>query len=152
LARICARLENHEPQLASEGVKAIGQLGAPAHRRGLVTIFSDCMLELSELETTLSALVNRGHDVALVWMLAPEERDLSVAAVSRFQNLEGDDEVLAEPRALRKAYQEQVEGHRLELQRMCRARRVVFVECTSDEAPQHPMNRLLLGLQQAAGR
>lgn len=150
LTRICALLEQHEPQLASQGVKAIGQLGTPAHRRGLVAIFSDCMVDLDEMETTLSSLANRGHDVAVVWILDAEERDLSVASVSRFQDMEGDGELVAEPRALRQAYQEQVEQHRLNLQRMCRARRVVFVECTTAEAPQHPLNRLLVGLQQAA--
>ena len=108
------------------------------------------MLDLDELERSLNALANRGHDLALVWILDAEERDLSVASVSRFQDMEGDGELVAEPRALRQAYQEQVEQHRLQLQRMCRARRVVFVECTSDEAPQHPLNRLLVGLQQAA--
>ena len=123
LTRICAKLDAHQPQLESQGVKAVGQLGTPAHRRGLVAIFSDCMMELDQLETTLSGLANRGHDVALVWVLDEEERDLNVPSVSRFEGLENEGELVAEPRALRAAYLEQVEQHRLQLQRMCRARR-----------------------------
>lgn len=150
LARICADLEAHQPSLTSDGLKTLAQLAGPSHRRGLVVLFSDCLVELPELESVLLRLRHRGHDVAVVWILDPVERDLSVPTVARFQGLEGEGDVVAEPRALRAAYREQVAAHRLDLQRLCRSLAVVLVECDTDEGPHHPLNRLLVGLQHRA--
>jgi len=111
-----------------------------------VVLFTDALCDLPTIEQTLSRLAHRGHDVALVWVLDPDEVDLGVATVSRFEGLEGDGLLVAEPRALRRAYQDEVARHRIALQTACRSRRLAFVECRTDEPPHVPMNRLLLAL------
>ncbi|TVR14305.1 MAG: DUF58 domain-containing protein [Planctomycetota bacterium] len=149
LARICASLEEHQPSLGTNTAKAIEQVAAPSYRRGLVVLLSDCFTDLEELRQVFDRLRLRGHDVALVWILDPQEVDLSVPAVSRFQGLEGDGELVAEPRALRQAYRQEVMKHRLALEKMCRSRRIAWVEAHTNQAPQHPLNELLMKLQHA---
>lgn len=149
MARLCAALEAHQPALGTNMSKAVDQVAAPSYRRGLVVLLSDCFTDLDATRELLNRLRMRGHDVALVWILDPQEVDLSVPAVSRFQGLENDGELVAEPRALRQAYREEVARHRLALQKMCRSRRVVWVEAHTDQAPQRPLNELLMKLQHA---
>lgn len=147
LTRICHDLQNHTPELTTNHTKAVEHISGPDYRRGLVIAVSDCMVDPSAITDMLDRLCQRGHDTALVWLMDPDELDLEVSTVSRFQDLEGDLEVVAEPRALRAAYAEQVAAHRLALQKACRGRGVILIEASTAEAPQHVLNRLLVNLQ-----
>ncbi|MDA3960765.1 MAG: DUF58 domain-containing protein [Planctomycetota bacterium] len=146
LERICHDLDEHTPELGTDTGKGLDRLVAPTTKRGLVVLLSDCLEEPDELIRALDRLRHRGHDVALVWVLDPDELDLGVATVSRFEDMEGDAELVAEPRALRRAYQDEVEKHRLALREACLARRIVFLPCNTNEAPTRPLNELLVAL------
>ncbi|TVR46699.1 MAG: DUF58 domain-containing protein [Planctomycetota bacterium] len=147
LTRICADLEAHQPRGEGTAFTALQHIGSPGYRRGLTVLFSDCLSSLDAIDAALKRLVQRGHDVALVWILDEDERDFRIADVSRFVGLEGEMEIVAEPRALAKAYRAQVEAHRLGLRRICRSLGMVLIECVTSEAPQHPLNRLLVAQQ-----
>ena len=145
-ARICHALEAHKPAAGTDARKGLEHLAAPSVPKGLVVVFSDLMLDPDSLRLAVDRLAHRGHDVALVWILDPDELDLGVATVSRFEGLEAEGTVTVEPRSLRTAYAEQVTAHRLALQTLCRQRRFALVECTTEEAFQLPLNRLLVSL------
>lgn len=146
LERICRALEGHVPAEATQASKGLEHLATPDTPKGLAVLFSDFLLDLDDLQRALDRLAHRGHDLALVWVLDPDETDLGVPTVSRFEGLEGDGVVTVEPRSLRTAYAEEVAGHRLALERLCRQRRIAFVACTTDEPPNLPLNRLLVEL------
>jgi uncharacterized protein (DUF58 family) len=146
LERICRALEAHKPDGGTDAAKGLEHLLAPQTRRGLVILVSDLLAEPGAIGAAVDRLRHRGHDLALVWVLDPDETDLAVSTVSRFQGLEGEGELTAEPRALRTAYAEEVARHRLELQKTCRSRRCAFVECNTAEAVHLPLNRLLVAL------
>lgn len=148
LERICRALESHRPAGGTDAGKGLEHLCAPTVGRGLVVLLSDLVADPAEIARAADRLAHRGHDLALVWVLDPDESDLGVGTVSRFEGLEAEGAVTAEPRALRTAYREVVAAHRLELQRLCRARRFAFVECLTSEAPHLPLNRLLLALHE----
>ncbi|GDY14549.1 hypothetical protein LBMAG53_34270 [Planctomycetota bacterium] len=147
LERICHALQDHQPALGTDVGAGLERLSAPATRRGLVMVFSDFLDDPEQIVNTVARLTHRGHDCALVWILDPDEADLSIDAVTRFQGMESGDALTAEPRALRTAYLEEVQRQRLALQTLCRSRRLAFVECRTDEAPHLPLNRLLVNLQ-----
>ena len=146
LVRICRALEQHVPAQGTDLDKGFAHLLSPVTQRGLVVLLSDCLCDPQELERTIERLVRRGHDLAVVWILDPDELDLGVGTVSRFEGLEADGELTAEPRALRLAYLAQVQQHRLLLQTMCRKRKLAFVEVSTAEALHLPLNRLLVSL------
>ena len=146
LSRICRELEQYQPSAGTDAAKSLEHLVQPAYNKGLVIIFSDFMADPALITDTLDRMCHRGHDVALVWLLDPDEADLSVATVSRFEGMEMDGQMTAEPRALRAAYAAEVAKHRLILQKNCRARKFVFVEGLTSEPPSLPLNRLLVDL------
>jgi len=123
------------------------RLAAPDYRRGLVLLFTDAMIDLDEFADVLDRLRHRGHDVAVVWILDPDELDLGVGSVSRFEALEGDEEIVAEPRALRDAYRDVVEQHRIGMEQAALARGVTVIETDTATPPAVPINRLLVALQ-----
>jgi uncharacterized protein (DUF58 family) len=144
--RICRALEAHKPAGLTDPAKGLEHLLAPTLRRGLVVVVSDFLADPEVIGQTVNRLTGRGHDCALVWVLDHDEADLAVPNVTRFEGLEGDGNVVIEPRALRAAYAAEVAAHRLELQKICRSRRLAFVECLTDEALHVPLNRLLVAL------
>jgi len=146
LIRICRTLEGHQPAGGTDTGKGLEHLLSPTMHRGLVVVISDFLTDPETIARTMDRLGHRGHDLALVWVLDPDETDLGVATVSRFEGLEGDGQFTAEPRALREAYRAEVAAHRLALQKLCRSHKFAFVECTSDEPVHIPLNRLLVGL------
>jgi uncharacterized protein (DUF58 family) len=148
LERICRTLENHQPAAGTDAAKGLEHLIAPTWNRGLVLLISDFLVAPDDLAQTLDLLCHRGHDCALVWVLDPDETDLGVETVSRFEGLENDGVITAEPRSLRTAYAAEVDRHRQALERLCRSRKLAFVACHTGEAPHLPMNRLLVGLHE----
>ncbi len=146
LSRICRSLEEHKPIEGTDAVKSMEHLVQPSYHKGLVIVFSDFLADPSEITDTLDRLRHRGHDVALVWLLDPDEVDLDVATVSRFEGMENDGLLTAEPRSLRDAYAKEVAKHRHALQKLCRARKFAFVEGLTSEPPSLPLNRLLVDL------
>lgn len=150
LTRICRALEGHQPAGATDAAKGLEHLSAPGAHRGLVVMISDCLAPPEEMAGALDRLRARGHDLAVVWTLDPDELDLGVGGVSRFQGLESDGELLAEPRALATAYQAEVLRHRAALAALCRSRGAALVECRTDEPLHLPLNRLLVELDQRA--
>jgi uncharacterized protein (DUF58 family) len=146
LERICHALEAHQPTGGTDAAKGLEHLLGPQSHRGLIILISDFLADPHAIGAAVDRLRHRGHDLALVWVLDPDETDLGVATVSRFDGLESDGELVAEPRALRAAYVEEVARHRLELQKTARSRRCAFVECNTAEALHLPLNRLLVAL------
>lgn len=148
--RVCHALEEHRPDAGTDALKSLEHLFAPATGRGLVVLISDLMAEPADLERTVDRLRHRGHDLSVLWVLDPDEADLGLDTISRLEGLEGEGEVVVEPRALRTAYAEQVAAHRMAVQTLCRRRRVALVECLTTDPYQVPLNRLLVELNQAA--
>jgi len=146
LTRICRALEAHQPTGATDAQKGLEHLLSPSSRRGLVVMISDFLADPEMIRSAVERLRRHGHDLAMVWVLDPDELDLGVSTVSRFEGLEHDGELTCEPRALRVAYAEEVFKHRLELQKICHSRRCAFVECQTTEQLHLPLNRLLVGL------
>ena len=144
--RLCHDLETHKPELGTAPMKALERLAPMSVPKGLVVVISDGMTAPEVLVEAIERVRHRGHDAALMWVLDPDELDLNLGSVTRFQDLEGEAELVAEPRALREAYQAEVEAHRVALHKACLAREVTFIQCHTDEPPHVPLNRLLVAL------
>jgi hypothetical protein len=57
-----------------------------------------------------AGLKARRHDVAVAHVLAPEERTLPYDGLTRFEDLEGDHRLLANPTAIRADYIARMDG------------------------------------------
>ena len=74
-------------------------------RRGLLVIVSDLFTDLDAVYDGLNRLRFLGHEVLMLQVLDRDELDLPFDGPTVFQDIEGDEELFAEPGAFRRAYQ-----------------------------------------------
>ena len=146
LGRICRLLEAHAPAGGTDVGSALQRLAAPAIPRGLVILISDLLDDPADSERLLDRLHRHGHDVAVLWLLDPDEADLALSQLGRFQGLEGGGELVADPRQIRASYLAEVERQRLALRTACHRRHLAFAEATTGEPVHTAVNRLLAAL------
>jgi uncharacterized protein (DUF58 family) len=75
-------------------------------RRGLIVLVSDLFAPAEEILSGLEHLRYRRHEVIVFHVLDPQELDFRFGSNTMFKGLEDLGDLLAEPRALRKAYRE----------------------------------------------
>jgi uncharacterized protein (DUF58 family) len=73
-------------------------------RRGAVIVISDLLTDLNSLYVALGKLQYAGHDVLVFHVMDRDELELPFDGSVIFRDIEGEEEVFAEPRAFRKAY------------------------------------------------
>src|SRR3954451_21224981 len=75
-------------------------------RRGLLVIVSDLFTDIDAVYDGLNRLRFLGHEVLVLQVLDRDEIDLPFEGPTVFRDIEGDEELYAEPNAFRRAYQE----------------------------------------------
>lgn len=105
--RLVGALEDEGSGLASAAGEGLRQAARLVRRRGLVVLVSDLLLEREDIEEPLRALRAAGHDVTVLHVLDPAERDFA-AAEAVYRDPESGLEVPAAPH-VRRAYRETVE-------------------------------------------
>ena len=87
--------------------------------RGMVVIISDLFADLGQLRESLQQFRLRKHEVVVFHVMDRHELVFPFEDNTRFIGLESDDEVHADPRALRKSYLEIVGKYQDEVRRVC---------------------------------
>ena len=77
---------------------------------------------------------HRRHEVVLMHVLDPAEVDFPFEQMMLFRGLEGLPELLAEPRALRKAYLDELQKFLHRLKQGCRQQRIDYVLVRTDQS------------------
>ncbi len=108
-------------------------------RRGVVVIVSDFFDDVEKIVGGLKHLLHRRHDVIVFHVLDPAELDFPFRDTTLFKGLEGLPEILTEPRALRKAYQDEINGFINQLKKSCRKINIDYLLFRTDE----PLDRAL---------
>lgn len=96
--------------------QALGQIAG----RCLITIISDFFEPLETIRNALARIKHRGHDVICFQVLDKAERTFDFDDAAPFEGLEGEGLLKVSPRAVRKAYLEQINGHIDGIHRVCR--------------------------------
>jgi uncharacterized protein (DUF58 family) len=78
--RILGALAEPGAGQASRAGEALGKAARLVRRAGLVVLISDLLVETDDVEPALRALRAAGHDVTVLHVVDPAERDLSLAA------------------------------------------------------------------------
>lgn len=89
-------------------------------KRGVVLVLSDLFDDVSRMMAGLKHLQHRKHDVILFHVLDPAEIEFPFDRPTLFKGLEASPEVLADPRALRRAYLREFGAYRQAVERGCR--------------------------------
>ena len=103
-------------------------------KRGIVVIFSDLFDDVERIMAGLKHFRHRRHEVILMHVLDPAELDFPFRRTTLFRGLEQLPEVIAEPRALRKAYLEEFGRFIRRIKRGCRMHQIDYVQMRTDQS------------------
>jgi uncharacterized protein (DUF58 family) len=120
LTHILHALENRGPAGETNVGKILEEVAGQIKRRGLVVLVSDLLDEPENILKGLRLFRFKGNDVIVFHLLDPAELDLPFEGNILFEDLEALDlRVIADPRAIRKTYQQVVEEFVREMRKQC---------------------------------
>src|SRR3954471_17407339 len=109
LHKIVEVIEKTKPQRTTDLGAVMHKVSEQIKSRGLVVVISDLLLDLDVFYKSLGRLQHQGHEILVFQILDPEEIELPFKDSVLFKDIEGSEEIFAEPWAFRKAYQEAME-------------------------------------------
>ena len=126
-------LEECTPARATDLGTLLQSLTDRIKRRGLIVIVSDLFTDLNSVYDGLNRLRFQGHEVLVLQVLDRDEIDLPFDGPTVFHDIEGDEELYAEPTAFRKAYRKAIADFLDEVKRECGNRGYDHVRFCTDE-------------------
>ncbi|MDB5353294.1 MAG: hypothetical protein JWN86_4541 [Planctomycetota bacterium] len=101
-------------------------------KRGIVVILSDLFDDPARIISGLRHFRHRRHEVIVFHILDPAEIDFPFRSTTLFKGLEGLPDILTEPHALRKAYQDELGNFLAELKKGCQMVDIDYVPLRTD--------------------
>jgi uncharacterized protein (DUF58 family) len=126
-------METTDPIAKTNTGATFHELAERFRKRGVVLILSDLFDNVSTMLAGLKHFRHRRHDVILLHVLDPAELDFPFRSPTLFKGLEEYPEVLADPRALRRAYLREFETFRHRIQRGCRNQEMDYQLISTDQ-------------------
>ena len=107
--RVVASLEEPGTGRASSAPEALHQAARLINRRGLIVLISDLLMDQPEVERAMRGLRALGHDITVLHVMDPAERELPSSGEALFVDPESDLTVPASIADVRAAYRNTVE-------------------------------------------
>jgi uncharacterized protein (DUF58 family) len=107
--RIVASLDDPGSGRASSAPEALRQAARLLSRRGMVVLISDLLMDVPDVEQAMRGLRAAGHDVTVMHIMDPAERELPSSGEALFVDPESDLAVPASVADVRVAYRNTVE-------------------------------------------
>jgi len=130
---ITGLLEQCQPTRKTELGDLLLSLGDQFRRRHMVVVVSDLLTDLDALYNGLNRLRFGGHETLILQVLDHDEVDLPFDGPTIFKDIEGDEELFAEPRAFRRSYQKAMSDFLEEIKKACGDRGYDHVRFLTDE-------------------
>ncbi len=127
LARIIGLLEQAQPNRETDLGAVLKLLSEQTRKRGMTIILSDLLTDLDSFYDGLRRLEYRGHEIIVLHVLDPDELELPFNDLVMFRDIEGNEELLAEPWAFRKAYQAAMQQFLAEVRAGCGDRGIDYL-------------------------
>lgn len=144
-------LESTEPKGQTDLAQVFLELAQQVRRRGLIVLFSDCFVPPATLAAALRQFRVRKHDVVVFQVLHSDELMFSFSDHTLFRGLEGDIQLLVEPRALRNTYLKAVETFIQEVRGTCARLGVDHVLTSTSDPLDAVLGRYLAFRQRVRG-
>jgi uncharacterized protein (DUF58 family) len=147
LARLFGFLESLQPGGKTDLNASLRQVAVKPRRAGLVILISDLLSEAG-YESGLRELLGRGHQAALLHVLAPDELDPPLAGDLQLVDVEtGHEQDVSLDGGLRSLYRERARAWVQSIQTDCRKRGIRYLELTTSQ----PWDQALLLDMRRAG-
>ena len=131
LRHIFDTIEKAKPKGKTDVGKVLVRVSEQLRKRGLVVVVSDLVGDVEEILKGLRQLRSRKHDVIVLQVLDPAEIEFPFEQMTLFEGLEGFDDLLADPKSLRRSYMDRLETFRKRLHAGCLAERIDVVEMST---------------------
>ncbi len=102
-------------------------------KRGILVVISDFFDSVDNIARGLRHFRHRGHDVICLHVLDPYEANFPFQRMTMFEGLEEYPEILANPRAIRQAYLDEVNRFTHDLRAHCLKNRIDYKRILTDE-------------------
>lgn len=103
-------------------------------RRGIVVILSDLFDDIEQIAVGLKHFRHRRHEVVLMHVLDPAEIDFPFDEPTLFHCLEDSSDISADPKAVRAAYRSEFDSYLRQIQSVCRAAEIDYVQMRTDRS------------------
>jgi len=127
-------LASSEPRGETGLVQELHQFAERIRQRAMVIIISDCFCDVDELLNCFEHLHFQKHDFALFHLLDPLELDLDLDRPIRFQDMESNDVLLAEPEIIREQYLESVREYLVKIHEGCNKHNADYRRVSTDQS------------------
>ena len=141
---VAALLEEPGGARASHVAEALAHAGRTLRRPGLVVLVSDLLVDVPAVEQGIRALRAAGHDVTVLHLMDPAERDLPSAGEALFVDPESGEEVPAAVHEVRAAYRATVVAALAEWRAALSRAGAGFATIVTDEPFGVPMRHAFL--------
>ena len=145
--RVLAALADPGSGRGSDASAGLEQAARLVRRRGIVVLISDLLVEAPALERALRELRAVGHDVTVLHVMDPAERDLSLAGDALFVDPESGLEVPASVQDVRDVYRATVEAAVAEWRRLCASAGATYATVLTDAPFGVPLRRAFAARQ-----
>ena len=112
-------------------------------KRGVVVVLSDLLDEVPRILAGLKHFRHRRHEVIVFHILDPAEVDFPFRETTMFRGMEGLPDVLADPHALRRAYQDELKAYLADLKKGCQSIDIDYVPLRTDQELDGPLTSYL---------
>jgi len=123
-------------QLPAAGDSSIGpvfhETAERFRKRGLVLVLSDLFDDVETMLVGLRHFRHRRHDVIVFHVLDPAELDFHFRRLTLFRGLENHPWLLVDPKAIRRAYLQQLELFLRRVKEGCRMHRIDYLQLRTD--------------------
>lgn len=132
LAKFMEVLQQTELQGETDIGPAVAQVADQIHRCGIVVVLSDLLTPLDRFYESLGKLQYAGHEVIVMHVLHRDEVELPFKDSVIFKDIEGEEEIFAEPWAFHKAYQAAMEEFIQETRQRCQFCGIDYLQILTD--------------------
>ena len=133
LKRLVHQLEETQPDDQTDVSDVFQHLAAQIRRRGIIVLISDLFVDTDTLQRTLQLFRLRGHEVIVLHVMHGEELTFPFEDNILFKGLEIEQELLTDPRALRKSYLAAVDRFLKRVRTCCTSLGLDYVLVNTDE-------------------
>ena len=133
LHRLLVSLENAPAGEDTDLGRPIQHIAELVAKRGLIVLVSDLLAPTEQLRENLSYLRSRGHEVVVMRVLDPAERDFTFSDASMFVDLETGRRMYVDPQEIRDNYLQRFAEHARSLEQICGGLGIDLHELTTDQ-------------------
>jgi uncharacterized protein (DUF58 family) len=152
LARIIGELEQSQPDRETELGPVLATLSDQLSGRGLIIIISDLLTDLDAVYDGLARLQYRGNEIMMLHVLDGDEIDLPFNEMVLFRDIEGNEELYAEPWAFRKAYGAAMQEFISGVRDGCGSRGIDYLLLRTDEELARALSHYLHARERFRGK